>query len=182
MPKRKTSSWILLLIAVLLIVPSCGRVKPSTSKGGGALYETFYVGEEGTQYFIKSLSFESDDKSLLVDFTFRYLDRVEGDAIMNFTLVAEGKVKSIDSLRLENHLSNILSSDIKLLFNEKTKKDNISRFSSHIALADLNDLVDGGNWVIWIYEEDATTVFKPTPKTLQSLQKLERSIFDLFKD
>lgn len=177
---NKYTNGILQVVAVVIIL-FLGSCSVSRQSAGG-LYETFYVGEEGTQYFIKPLAFESGGSDLQIDFTLRYLDEIIGNAKMNFTVTANDKIKSIDSLRIENHAFSISSQQIKLLFNEKSKKGNISRFSSEIPLASLSSLMESGNWIVWLHEKDKVTMFNAQAKTLKSIQKLQANIFDLFKE
>src|SRR5690606_7037547 len=81
---------------LLLLLSSCFSVKPGTSRSARNLYQNFFIGEEGSQYFIKPIAFENDEKEKLqLDITFRYKDEVKDSATVNFSIVTKELNKTI---------------------------------------------------------------------------------------
>src|SRR5690554_5427078 len=79
------TSIAILVLTVLASIPSCYSIKPGATQSGGKLYESFYLGEEGRQYFIKPLKFSgSDGRYIMIDFTFRRGGGSSPPAIANF--------------------------------------------------------------------------------------------------
>ena len=60
-------------IIILMSLSACSGLKQS----GSNLYTSFYVGEKGTQYFIKPLYFSNkESEKLNTDFTFRFQNTI----------------------------------------------------------------------------------------------------------
>jgi hypothetical protein len=96
---------------------ACGGMKPGGASAGNKLYETFFVGEEGSQYFIKPLEFKNEKKEKVVmDFTLRYKDDIKDSALVNFTIISEDNIKSVDQILLENGVVSSKNQKINLLF------------------------------------------------------------------
>ena len=78
----------LLLIATVFL-SGCFGIKPEKSGASGKLYETFFVGDEGTQYFIKDIKFSSNLNSdqTWTDITFRYKNELKDSATINFSFL-----------------------------------------------------------------------------------------------
>lgn len=172
-----------LTLCICAFLFSCGGIKPGGGKSANKLYETFYVGEEGIQYFIKPLTFKGENSELLLDITFRHKDKVQDSATLNFSIQGEELIKQIDTLTLSNSQlsSSIISSKIEYMFSERTKKGYISRFSTKIDLMNIEKLFKNSDWII-------NTKSKETPRkeyiftssTRKSIEKLNQNIFFLF--
>ncbi|MCC6726639.1 MAG: hypothetical protein IT258_19210, partial [Saprospiraceae bacterium] len=92
-------------LLLLLFIPllSCFSLKPGGVKSGKRLFETFYVGTDGTQYFIKPLEFTADNKEVLkLDVTFRQKDISEDSATVNISFYGAENFKTADSLVIKN--------------------------------------------------------------------------------
>ncbi len=178
----RTKLLSLSLVFLAIYISGCFSVKPGTSRSGGNLYETFYVGEEGTQYFIKPLAFISSDgeKELLIDFTFRYLDTLAGNVSANFSLINLMPVRTLESFRLVGKESDFVSSEVDLLFNEKIKKGFESRFKLIIPLAAFTKIVKNEEWGIELGIQSEKVSFRPSKRTQRALSKLNNNIFVLF--
>lgn len=173
---------VLLLVCVnSLLVIGCISVKPSGVKSGKNLFETFYVGDKGTQYFIKPLKFTSlINEVLYMDFTFRYKDEIKDSSFVNLTLSNTNIIKNIDSLSLSNQTNKITCKNVKLLFNEKEKKMFSSRFSLKIPLSELNNLFIENNWSIVVYNNQQILTYTSGRKAKKRINKLKNKVFILF--
>lgn len=173
--------YSLLLIAIIGVT-GCVSVKPSTTKSGKNLYETFYVGEEGTQYFIKPMSFESSksnsEEKLLLDFTFRYKDQIKDSTILNLSIKGNLLYKKIDRMTIKNTNTDIEIKSVELLFNEKKSKEIVSRFTTSTSLLELKELFDQSSWQVSIFTYDnKELLFQPSRKAEKSIQTLRDNVF-----
>ena len=172
----------IIYILLLIILSGCMSIKPGATKSAKKYYETFYVGEEGTQYFIKPLSFNNEDSNekFLLDITFRYKKVVKDSSKLNFSIKSSQQLfKSIDSLKISNDHHDILSDDIDLLFNEKKNDEFLSRFNTQIPLKNTHQLFDNNNWKFTIYSEKDKLNFKPTNKTQKAIKALRDDVFSI---
>ena len=173
----KMCSFILLL----LMFSGCLSIKPSTTKSGKKYFETFYVGEEGTQYFIKPVLFK-DEKSnevLVLDITFRYKNKIKDSAIVNFSIKSSIIYKTIDSLKLSNKGIAIKSDKVELLFNEKNKTGYTSRYSTKFSLKEIKEMFNNDAWEMTIYNQNKITRYEPGSKTISAINALRVNVFVL---
>jgi hypothetical protein len=164
-----------------LLLNGCLSVKPTSTKSGKNLFESFFVGEEGTQYFIKPVLFsiEETKEELVLDITFRYKNMIKDSAIVNFSIKGPMIYKNIDSLKISNTNLEINSSNIKLLFNEKTKNGFTSRFTTKIALNETKNLFNNDEWAFTTFNNSQLNKFKPAKKTQKAINILREKVFVL---
>jgi len=172
---------IFFVLGIVISLSGCIGMKPSGVKSGKNLYETFFVGEEGTQYFIKPIVFNSENKNrLFVDFTFRYKDKIKDSAFVNMSFFNTEIIKNIDSLKITNSSVSIVLKNIKSLFAERSQKEYKSRFSTKGSLADLNKLFDKNNWIITAFKHNNSTNYTTPKSTKMKIDKLDAGVFMLF--
>lgn len=168
-------------IVTIAVLSGCMGVKNSTGNSAKTLFETFFVGEDGTQYFIKPLTFEGENKNRLkVDITFRYKDRIKDSAVVNISFLNAEIYRSIDSLRMTNDSVSVVLKDFKYLFAERMQKEFNSRFSTKGALADINKLFDKNDWVLIVYKQNKQSIYNTPNDTKKKIDKLKYGIFMLF--
>jgi len=177
--RHSTVLKVSLLLAVAVTLIGCHSVKPTTSRGGKNLFETFYVGEEGTQYFIKPLTMSNKEskEEVLIDFTFRYKDRIQDSATVNFTILSSDIYKALDRLAISNTSDKTTTDQVKLLFNEKTKKGFKSRFSTRLPLVDVKKIFDHSDWNFVVSTPDQTVTFVPNKKNQKKINSLRDGVF-----
>ncbi|AFM05561.1 hypothetical protein Fleli_3230 [Bernardetia litoralis DSM 6794] len=173
------------LFCISFLLTSCGGIKPAGGKSGKNLYETFYVGEEGMQYFIKPLIFENRDSELLLDITFRHKDTVQDSATLNFSIKGKDLIKQIDSLTLSNNINNLIfsvhSANVEYMFAERIKNEYVTRFSTKMPLVEMQKLFKNSEWKANIKaEEFSTKEYVSTSSTQKKIQKLNQNIFFIF--
>lgn len=170
-----------LLILIPFVFNSCFSVKTQSSKSGKHLYESFYVGEEGTQYFIKPLEFISPNSKtkMLLDATFRYKDTIKDSAIVNFSILQPEKYPPIKSLDFSNGQIKYSSILVELMFYQKKKNLIESRYTSKFALADYVDFFCIDNIKIIVNGDSVTTHFAPTKKTVKNIGIIKDKVFVL---
>lgn len=176
------SRIFLVLVLSSVVLTSCMSIKPGTEKSAKKLYETFFVGEEGTQYFIKPLSLESTDKnsSVNIDFTFRYKTTDTTVVTVNFEIFDKELIKTIDRFKIQCADKTIECIDNKLLFNERKKNAYVSRYSTTIKLSDLKSIMKNGDWTVSLFENKKSRTYISTRKTKSSIYKLNNDLFVLF--
>ena len=170
---------VISLLLSLILFDSCVSIKPSSTKSGRNYYETFYVGEDGTQYFIKPLLFETKNTSeyLFVDFTFRYKNEVKDSVIVNFSFKSASIYKSIESIKISNENVEVSSNNIELLFNETFKSGYTSRFTTKFSLSETKELFNQNEWIINITNQ--TSSYWPHRKTRKAISSLKDGVFIL---
>ncbi len=174
---------LFLLFFSLSFAAGCLSLKPGAAKAGKKLFETFYVGEEGTQYFIKPLQFDgTDEKStLLPDFSFRQNQKTASGVTVNFTILSPDIKQICDSLVFSDNDVDFTVYENKVLFKEKTKDGFSTRFSGKGKLSDLKKLIQSSDWQVKFYAENQTDIFIANKKTKKKIQALNDNVFVLFR-
>ncbi len=169
------------LILISLMFSGCLSIKPSTTRSGKNYFETFFVGEEGTQYFIRPILFkdEKSNEDLILDITFRYRNEIKDSATVNFSIKSSIIYKTIDSVKLFNRDDKIESDQIALLFNEKSKAGFISRYSTRFSLKDIKEMFNNDAWEMIIYNQNKITTYKPDRKTIRAINTVRDRVFVL---
>lgn len=168
-------------ILLLLMFSGCLSIKPSTTKSGKNYFDTFYVGEEGVQYFIKPVLFkdEKSNEDLILDITFRYRNEIKDSAVVNFSIKSSIIYKTIDSLKISNKDIEIKSDKVELLFNEKNKTGFTSRYSTKFSLKEIKEMFNNGAWEMTIYNQNQITRYEPQRKTISAINAVRDNIFVL---
>lgn len=179
----KLSFFAILTFSLILVLGSCSAGKSGVN-AGKKLFTDFFVGDAGTQYFIKPLTFENpaiSNEDLLADITFRYKEKIRDSATVNFSIVSRAPIKNINSVTIMSDELHVHSEGITFLFNERSKSGFISRFSFKIPVASLKGLVDSGyEWKFEVMETDSKTrQYVSKRSTTKSLEKLDQSLFIL---
>lgn len=168
-------------ILLMLICSGCLSIKPAATKSGKKYFETFFVGEEGTQYFIKPIFFkgENSNENLFLDISFRYRNEIKDSATVNFSIKSSLLYKKIDSLSLFNKNNKIESDQVALLFNEKSKTGFTSRYSTRISLDRIKEIFNDDAWEMTIYNDNIRTSYKPHKKSIRAVNAVRDQIFVL---
>lgn len=177
-----TPPYILIsYIVLLLIFSGCLSIKPSASKSGKKYFETFYVGEEGTQYFIKPISFIDENlyEELIIDITFRYRNIIKDSAIVNFSIRSSDIYKNVDTFKLSNKKIEIQTDRVELIYNEKNNKGYISRHSTKVSLNELKELFNNDDWLITVENSSKITNYKANRKTIRVINTIRDRVFIL---
>lgn len=178
----KTSQFkFVSFILILLMLSGCLSIKPSTTKSGKNYFETFFVGEEGTQYFIKPILFKDEisNEDLILDITFRYRNEIKDSVTVNFSIKSSIIYKTIDSLKLSNKDIEIGSDQLVLLFNEKSKTGFTSRYSTRFSLNEIKEMFNNDAWEMIIYNQNKITTYKPHRKTIRAINIVRDRVFVL---
>lgn len=146
------------------------------------LIETFFVGEAGTQYYIKPIEFESEDgDELVLDITFRYKDEIKDSATINFTFIRENLIKKLDVINVSDGSSEYSTTDNILLFAERIDDDFKSRFSFRIPMSELDKLMMNPNWILSLESNNEVYKYFPTSSTKDILSTINDYLFIIFR-
>ena len=179
---RMFRRYLFLFVGVIIISSSgCFGVRPGSSSSGKNLFETFYIGKEGSQYFIKPLKLKGNQPNLMmkIDFTFRYKDEVKDTALVNFSLYHDQAVKAIreSTIQAENTVVRMENPD--LIFIENDNKLIKSRFTAKLPVNQLVNLFKKKNWKVNILLEKETLQFQTPTSTERKIDKLQNKLFSL---
>lgn len=169
-------------LSFLIFTTSCLSLKPTSVKSGKNLFETFYIGEDGTQYFIKPLTFinKQNKEDLQIDFTFRHKDKIKDSVIVNFSIIGSNIIKNTDSISFYSKTDAIKTNNVKLLFNEKRNKSFVSRFTTKILFIDFINMFKNDTWEIVLYDNENNSFYLPERKTKKRIKKLQEKLFIIF--
>ena len=161
------------------VLSGCSSMKKGRGLNNSKLVKTFYVGDEGIQYFFKPLEFKDDNGRLEMDFTFRHRKELVDSATVNLTIYDETVYKELSSIILNNNEHSHEISGIDLMYNEASSSEFISRFSIKIPLDFLKLLFDDNQWQVKVNAKDISEVrvYLPSNKTAKSIDIINRSVF-----
>ena len=176
------NSFRSIFLYFFIVFQSCSSLKPGSTNSGSSLYTSFFVGEKGTQYFIKPIKFKSNDSDneMMLDITFRYKDSLHTDATLNYSVINQEIIKNIDSIVIANPTNKISCKHNKRLYNERKKNNYFSRFSTNTPSAKLKKVFANSNWTITTYYNNKKRSYLPTKKSKKSITTLNEYLFVIF--
>lgn len=181
MKRVKTIYIFFYIILILTVLQSCLGIKPGAMRSGKKLFTTFFVGEDGTQYFIKPILLSNNDRSeLLIDVTFRYKNQIKDSAIFTFSLNDNIMYKMLDKITINSKNDKIIIENFDFLFVEKYRKEYKSRYTFKISLSDLVKIFKYEELKLEIENEGIKKEFISNSKTKKKIKKINDDIFSLF--
>lgn len=170
---------IILAISSLIILTflSCSKVKPGASAKSGGLYESFYLGPDQNQYFIKPLEFEYDDYELHADFTFKKLKDSLSPITLNFTITSDIVIKDIQYYEIAGERVNKLQK----LFLEQNRNDFEIRFTSELSFNSFSKFMKMQDPIILIESDYLSNNFTATNSTKKKMGKLNEGLIQLME-
>jgi hypothetical protein len=145
---------------IALLSMSCTKkvIFSSESK----LYETFYIGDNRTQYFVKPLKLSNSKKrsTLHFDYTFRYKDKtsLSDTANVHFTLSTKDIVRDVDSIVMSAGDLRWTYHEFDRIYIKHIKSDYVLRYSTIILLQDLKGLFGNNQWKATVYPSNSEKV------------------------
>lgn len=171
---------VVVFVLMMGSIHSCIGLKPATSSSSGKLLETFFTGENGTQYFIKPLLLKNDNKEfVLLDITFRHRDVIADSALIRLSIYSYELLKNFAVIKFGNGSSQFSINQTELMFTERTKHHLHSRFSLKMPLQDLRKLFTQSNWQITITLDQQELQFRASSKTKRKISELNYSVFSI---
>ena len=189
MNEIKMTNWrtSLLNICFIVLIPvalqGCFGLKTSSTNAASKLYQTFYMGDKGTQYFIKPLLLKSsNDEVCSIDFTCLSKNLETDSAIVNFSIFTQTLHKELHSAHFTNEQCNIVISSPERLFSEKKGELFESRFTTKYPLKEIKALFNSENWIFKYLTapNESSAPFKPTRKIQKSIRRLNENVIVLF--
>ncbi len=170
------------LSLITILLSSCSGIKVGGQKSAKNLFESFSVGDQGTQYFIKPLDFEKIEGKgdLVLDVLFRQKLEMKDSATVNFTIEDLEIVKNVEWIQFVNASDTIKSTTVNFMFNEKPKKGFTSRFTTKIPLVATAKLFKNNDWNATLHFNDAERVYVPTRRSKKKIEAINNKLFILF--
>jgi hypothetical protein len=160
-----------------VLATGCYSMKRGGTKSEGKLYETFFVGEEGMQYFIKPFFVGNKSDAAVLDITFRYKSEVKDSATVNVSFLGNEPFKTADSIAIASTTGRVRLDVQKHMFSEKAKKGYTSRFATRAPLAQIKNTFNDGNWTVTLYRDGAVRTYTGGNKTRKTVVKLRDNVF-----
>lgn len=166
------------IVLTLLFLIGCGGLKPVGAGKSGGLYETFYTGETGMQYFIKPLEFESLDtkESLLLDIVFRENEIATDSALVNISVFTTAKFSPGGNVTATTPKGQITFDFERVIFKEKLKNFYEVRLGTKCSPKEIREFIKGDIELLSVMSDQMKYSFQPTKKTKKSLSKISASV------
>ena len=164
---------IAILLFISFFVQNC-HFSVTNSK----LFESFYVGNGKTNYFIKSLKFKGPEKSkLFMDLTLNMAKENDNAVIINFSIINIKETIAVDSMFINSDNELVTLNRLQLLFLEKNKNQVLSRYTSKIDLQEALNLFKNSEWNVTTHSNGVKHIFKNTHKTMRKIDYLNEYLF-----
>ena len=148
------------------------------SVANSKLFESFYIGNGKTNYFIKSLKFKGSEKSkLFMDFTLNMVKENDNAVTINFSIINKEETITVDSMFINSYNELVILNRLYLLFLEKNKNRVLSRYTSKIDLQEAFNLFKNNKWNVTIYSNGLKYIFKNTHKTMRKIEYINEHLF-----
>lgn len=172
----------IILCCTLPVLQGCFSVRPSATRSAGSAYESFFVGAEGMQYFIKPVVFKANNSGneMHIDFTFRYKDAImeEDSVIVNFSIFSNEIVNDLQLLSFHSAEPKTPASSAERLFAEKRKNQFVSRFTARLSLSDMIMVFSDDEPILKTHHSNNSfQKYEPTRKTRRVIKRLQNNLF-----
>lgn len=177
--ENRASVFVISSLSIFLIF----LIGCTASRSAKGLYETFYVGNEGLQYFIQPLTFNgtsNSDEELKIDITCRYKTVIKDSSIVNISLIGTENIKSIDSIIIRSDSCFVVLKKLTILYTERNDENFISRFTTRSPLLGIKQLFDKNDWLFTVYTQNRSFKYATPANTQQNIDALNYNIFMLF--
>ncbi|GAB5465022.1 MAG: hypothetical protein Kapaf2KO_04580 [Candidatus Kapaibacteriales bacterium] len=164
----------MIVLSVSALIVGCGSKAGSNQSSD--LYKSFYVGQNVNQYFIKPLTFENDSGDLIADFTFKITESGTDSTTINYTILSDDIIKSLDSLTLSNSTISIPFTVKERFFLERDGDQYRVRFSSLLPNSDFFTLFQDSNWEVTTYNSGKSANYKSDGDTKDKIQELKKDL------
>lgn len=169
------------LVFALFFLSSCIGLKSGGANSAQRLFETFFVGEDGTQYFIKPLEYKNADKDkLFIDYTFRYKNAVKDSVTMNFSVYFDFIIKNFEEFELVSDNYSLKTDKVDFMFTEKQKKEFHSRFSVKMPFSQVLKIFKDETFKIKVSNQNTSYTFYPVRKTEKAMEEMNEKLFLIF--
>ena len=164
---------IAILLFISFFVQNCHLLVTNNK-----LFESFYVGNGKTNYFIKSLKFKGPEKSkLFMDLTLNVAKENDNAVIINFSIINIKETITVDSMFINSDTNLVSLNMLHLLFLEKNKNQVLSRYTSKIDLQEALNLFKNSEWNVTTHSNGVKHIFKNTHKTMRKIDYLNEYLF-----
>lgn len=168
-------------LAMALLLVSCLSIKPATVKSPKKLYESFFLGNGKTQYFIKPLEFTAGRNDVIrLDFTLRDTP-TDTNVTVNFSVYAPEAIDTVHALRIQADRFGISSDKVQQLFRKKHKKNYESRFSTEFPVSAIQKAFARPNWHVVVEAPKGKRNYPSARRAQRKVRTLHEAVFQLLK-
>lgn len=178
----KNSILSSLTIALICIISACHSVKPAGGKYKASDYESFFLGDGKTQYFIQPINFNGEDSNLDIDFTFRDENFIDSLLVTNYTVSSEFSITKIDSIVFITSDSKIKATQIQKIFQERDGKKHRIRSTCKITGSKLAHILKSNNLQISIFAHNKELKFESSKKVNAKRQRIYSNLIESIVD
>jgi len=164
--------YIVYLLCIIIIVSGCIGIKHKPTKGSDNDYISFFINDSTTQYFIKPLTFATDDSKIWIDLTFRKSGKILSVFTCNYSIALANQLKS-DNFEIQYNDKSIPFLKKQLLYKEVKKGKYEYRYSSELDAVNVLNLFENKYFSVKI----DTLNFVPTRKTKSKMNKIQNNLF-----
>lgn len=177
---RFTQNTLILMLFILGLASCQNSGVNKYARGSEKLFETFFSGDDGIQYFIKPFELaENEEMKMNCDITFRYKKELKDSALFNVSILAPYNIKDLDAVKMSNGHAEMHSGHSELLFNELTNKGYISRHSVKFALAEVREMFRHPKWKVEVDSKHGKEILHSKAKSDKKIQQLNAGLFVL---
>lgn len=92
----KISKYILVFSVVIVAVVSCSLKKVSNTLTSKNVYENFYVGDNGNQWYLYPIKFKNKTTHFLLDYTLR--DKAKDTVVVKYSIITKEQLSKPKSI------------------------------------------------------------------------------------
>ena len=167
---------LLYFLLILLFSISC-----AINNKNNKLFQSFYMGNGTTQYYIKEMEFKDNmGSNLLLDITIQMKRENNTDAILNFTYKGKSKLNQFDSVYILQFGDTLILNDVLPLFHERIKNNFASRYTSSVNAKKLILFFEDPKWTFQIDAGKTKYNYSPTTKTSNKIQYINNNLFTIY--
>lgn len=161
---------------LLLFLPSCLSIMPATNSSAKTFYESYFLENGAEQLFIKPLPFNAETDRLFIDFTIR---NNQDSCTANFTVLSPLQIVNPEVVFILNNQFSVQLSGINKLYSDRIKLNYKTRFTSRLAVSDLSDLMQNGDWNLKFVSGTDVEVFEGNSINSKRILKLKPVLNEL---
>lgn len=164
---------LLSYVILLVLFVSCFSIKPQVTKTGKNLWEDFLVAPGVMQYFIKPLTFVSNDRSIEIDFTFR---NISDSVTFNYSIYSNSSYIEPNAIIISNELMQTSAISPNTIFSEHIQKKYKLRQTGKISLSEFKILTKNNIWTISVANDIMNDQYFATQKTNKKIEIINSNL------
>lgn len=176
------SKYKIALFCGIIFLNSCQIFSPKFNPNSNEYYETFFTGNNQSQYFIKPIVFENEnDDRLEMDLVVKDKTKLSDSTNFNVSLITTFKSKEIDSIRINFEKTSYTFSNVQNMFTERSEEKFKSRYNFKLVNSITYKLFEESNWNLSIYTTNKIVDFKLNNSNLEKFKTIDEKLIQVIK-